>query len=217
MRPVASHSGNTGPTQSGAPTAGEPNPTALDLTNLMQRITAGDREALGELYDLTVSKVFALAQVILRNSADAEEVACDVYTHVWENAAQYQGGRGAVLGWLLVVCRSRALDLSRRNRTRARFASLEAPPTDEEPTERASPEEMLDLMEQGTAVHRALEKLTPMRRRLIALAFFQGLSHLEIAEKCNLPVGTVKSHIRRSLAALRAELAEGGNDATSVA
>jgi RNA polymerase sigma-70 factor (ECF subfamily) len=180
---------------------------------------------LGELYDLTVSKVFALARLIVRNPADAEEVVCDVYTQVWRSAASYQGDRGEVMGWLLVMCRSRALDLSRRNRLRARVASLEVPQTENDCLEQAGIEDILDLVKQGSAVHRALRKLTPLRRNLIALAFFRGLSHMEIAKECELPVGTVKSHIRRALTAMRAELvaverpqrAEGDSDAASLA
>jgi RNA polymerase sigma factor (sigma-70 family) len=188
------------------------NADAPDLTNLIERIAGGDRDALGELYDLTVSKLFALAHLILQNSADAEEIVCDVYTQVWQSAARYQGERGAVMGWLLVICRTRALDLNRRNRLRARLACRETPPADEEPQEQIGPEDILDLIKLGTAVHEALTKLTPLRRRLVALAFFKGLSHGEIAAACRLPVGTVKSHIRRALAELRAELAEAQRD-----
>jgi RNA polymerase sigma-70 factor (ECF subfamily) len=195
-----------------------------DLTPLIRRIAGGERDALGELYDLTVSRLFALARLIVRNPADAEEVVCDVYTQVWQCAARYEGDRGEVMGWLLVMCRSRALDLSRRNRLRARIASLELPQSDEEDLEQARLEDILDLMKQGTAVHRALRKLTPLRRKLIALAFFRGLSHVEIARTCELPVGTVKSHIRRALTAMRAELTavdrpqrgEGNGDAASL-
>jgi RNA polymerase sigma-70 factor, ECF subfamily len=207
-------------THSGAPrdataTGAQANPDSSDLTKLIERIAAGNRDALGELYDATVSKLFALARLILRNPADAEEVVCDVYTQVWQSAARYQGERGAVMGWLLVICRSRALDLSRRNRLRSQREALDAQPSDE-PLVEKSPEDILDCINQGTAVHRALQRLTPLRRQLISLAFFKGLSQVEIAGECQLPVGTVKSHIRRALATLRAELAEGEGDAASV-
>jgi RNA polymerase sigma-70 factor (ECF subfamily) len=207
------HGTSCGSQASGATTS----PDASDLANLVQRIAEGDHDAVGELYDLTVSRLFALAQLILRNSADAEEIVCDVYTQVWQNAAKYQGARGAVMGWLLVMCRSRALDLARQNRLRARLALVESGHNNEESVEPTAAEDILDLMKQGTAVHQALGKLTPLRRRLIALAFFRDLSHGEIAEQCQLPVGTVKSHIRRALTALRAEMAEGDTGAASLA
>jgi RNA polymerase sigma-70 factor, ECF subfamily len=179
------------------------------LTRLIERIAQGEPDALGELYDLTVGKLFALAQLILRNNADAEEVVCDVYTQAWQSAARYRGERGGVMAWLLIICRSRALDLLRRNRVRARPASLEAQDHEDVMDTELGPDDILDLMQQGTIVHQALQKLTPVRRRLISLAFFRGLSHFEIAEECQLPVGTVKSHIRRALILLREEL-EGG-------
>jgi len=179
------------------------------LTALIERIARGEHDALGTLYDSTVGKLFALARLVLRNEADAEEVVCDVYAQVWQSAVLYRGERGGVMAWLLMICRSRALDLMRRNRVRTPAATVEAADQENLPCPAPGPEDILDLMQQGTVVHRALEKLTPVRRRLVSLAFFRGMSHFEIAEEMSLPVGTVKSHIRRALASLREEL-EGG-------
>jgi RNA polymerase sigma-70 factor (ECF subfamily) len=188
---------------------------SADLKPLIQRISAGEHDALAELYDATVVRVYAMAQLVLRNPADAEEVVCEVYTQVWQNPAAYRSERGSVLAWLVMICRSRALDRERRNRARSQRVSLEE--SDEEtPSTQPGPEDILELIQQGTAVHRALEKLTPVRRRLVSLAFFRGMSHIEIAEECGLPVGTVKSHIRRALVTLRAELGEGGTDVASI-
>jgi RNA polymerase sigma-70 factor (ECF subfamily) len=187
-------------------------PEPSELSGLIQRVAAGERDALGELYDVTVGKLFALARLILRNDADSEEVVCDVYTQVWQEAAKYRGDRGGVLPWLLMICRSRAVDRTRRNRARLPQASREALPDDEASSPEPGPEDILNLVQQGTAVHRALQTLPPVPRQLVSLAFFSGLSHPEIAEKCRLPVGTVKSHIRRALMALRTELTEGEAD-----
>ena len=96
-----------------------------DLSGLVQRIAMADREALGELYDATVARLYAVAHLILRNTADAEEAVCDVYTQVWQTAANYSGERGAVLAWLLMICRTRALDRLRRNRVRLKAAAIE--------------------------------------------------------------------------------------------
>jgi len=184
----------------------------LELARLVERIAMGDHPALAALYDLTVSRLYSLAQMILRNAADAEEVVCDVYAQVWQSAPQYSASRGAVMAWLLTICRSRAIDRNRRNRTRVQAVSaLEATGT-EVIAATPGPEDMLLLVQQGTAMHRALELLTPIRRQLISLAFFRGLSHEEIAAEANLPIGTVKSHIRRALATLRAALDKGGAD-----
>lgn len=186
-----------------------------DLSGLVQRIAVADREALGELYDATVAKLFAVANLMLRSTADAEEVVCDVYTQVWQTAANYSGERGAVLAWLLMICRTRALDRMRRNRVRLEAAAVERPGDEEEASPQPGPEELLDLIQHGSAVHRALEALSPVKRQLIALAFFKGLSHIEISEESGLPVGTVKSHIRRALSTLREHLSEGGADVRS--
>ena len=190
-------------------------PDVTDLSGLIQRVAAGDRDALGELYDSTVAKLFAITHLILRNTADAEEVVCDVYTQVWQTASQYRGERGAVLAWLLMICRSRALDRMRRNRVRLRSAAIEQSADEDEPSPQPGPEELLDIIQHGTAIHRALEALSPVRRQLVSLAFFKGLSHVEISDECGLPVGTVKSHIRRALTTLREQLSEGGADVPS--
>jgi len=187
-----------------------------DLSELVQRVAMADRDALGALYEATVAKLFAVAHLILRNTADAEEVVCDVYTQVWQTAADYSGDRGAVLAWLMMICRTRALDRIRRNRVRLQAAATERPADEEEPSPQPGPEELLDVIQHGTAVHRALQALSPVKRQLVSLAFFKGLSHLEISEECGLPVGTVKSHIRRALNTLREQLSEGGADVSSI-
>jgi RNA polymerase sigma-70 factor, ECF subfamily len=187
-----------------------------DLSELVQRVATADRDALGELYETTVAKLFAVAHLILRNTADAEEVVCDVYAQVWQTAADYRGDRGAVLAWLLMICRTRALDRLRRNRVRLQAAAIERPADEDEPSPQPGPEELLDVIQHGTAVHRALAALSPVKRQLVSLAFFKGLSHPEISEECGLPVGTVKSHIRRALNTLREHLLEGGADVSSI-
>jgi len=187
--------------------------TALELSALIESVAAGEQAALGELYDLTVGRLYALAQTVLRNAADAEEVVCEVYTQVWQSAPQYDRRRGGVMGWLLTICRSRAIDRSRRNRTRLQASSAFEASGVHRDSAAPNPEDLLTLVQQGTSIHRALEQLTPIRRELVSLAFFRGLSHEEIAIESKLPIGTVKSHIRRALATLRAEL-DRSNDNT---
>jgi RNA polymerase sigma-70 factor (ECF subfamily) len=116
-----------------------------------------------------------------------------------------------------MICRTRALDRIRRNRVRLQAAAVERPADEEVPSPQPGPEELLDVIQHGTAVHRALAVLSPVKRQLVSLAFFKGLSHLEISEECGLPVGTVKSHIRRALGTLREQLSEGGADVQSSA
>jgi RNA polymerase sigma-70 factor, ECF subfamily len=180
---------------------------ATQLVALIERIAAGQQVALNELYELTVAKLFGLARLILRNSADAEEVVCDTYAQIWESARRFEAGRGSVLGWMLTICRSRALDLLRQRRSRLRTADgfeREAAVSDD--AQEGGPDVLLQELQRGTSVQRAMAALSPIRRQLVALAFLQGLSHQEIVEQTGLPLGTVKSHIRRALTVLREEL-----------
>lgn len=186
------------------------------LSELLRRIASQDEAALGELYEATVARLFSLARAILRNAADAEEVIVDTFTQIWQTASRFDSTRGSVMGWAMTICRSRALDLLRYHRTRLRSSLSETEPDGSEAEEASSPEDLLELFERSSEVHRALATLEPLRRNLVALAFFRGLTHQEIAAITRLPVGTVKSHIRRALAALQAEIQkEGGRAAKS--
>jgi RNA polymerase sigma-70 factor (ECF subfamily) len=173
-----------------------------ELSILLQAVVQRDEAALGRLYDLTVNRVYSLAYALTGNRADAEEIVGDVYFQVWQRAEQYDPARGAVTAWLLIQCRSLTLDLLRRRRSQSlkivRLAALGDEAAAGDPVG-----DLLALVQDGSAVQRALAELSERQRRLIALAFFDDLSHQEIAEAVNLPLGTVKSHIRRGLQVLR--------------
>ena len=182
------------------------------LLPLIGGIVARDSAALGRLYDATVDRVYAVAMRVLGNPADAEEVVADVYQQVWNRAAQHSAERGTVLRWLLVIAHTRAIDARRRHAGRPRTQSLH--PDDREDTytdcEVRKVEDLLDVMRAGTAIHAALAQLGEQPRKLIGLAFLKDLSHQEIAEQLGIPLGTVKSHIRRGLQQLRALLEQKG-------
>jgi RNA polymerase sigma-70 factor (ECF subfamily) len=172
------------------------------LEVLVERMRNGQERALEELYQATVGKLYALAAAILRNAEDTEEVVCETYAYAWANAARFDASRANALGWLLMLCRSRALDRLRQRRTSANVLELAAlRETDSDRPDQ--PYDILCLMQRHSRVHRALAQLTPERRHLVSLAFLQGLSHQEIAEATCMPLGTVKSHVRRALAQLR--------------
>lgn len=179
---------------------------AAALTTLPYRISSGDHAALGELYDATVPKLYRFTSFFVKDARDVEEVICDVYVKVWQDAEQYDATRGSVLAWLLTICRSRALDLCRRNRARASPSEspvgLEGLVVDPEGP---------SAIERHTGLHQAMARLSPLRQRLLWLAFFEGLTHQDIARLTGLAVGTVKSHIRRALVTLRAAL-EGSDE-----
>ena len=177
----------------------------LDLAALVERMRAGQERALEELYDVTVGKLYALASTILRSAEDTEEIVCDTYAYAWANAARFDATRANALGWLLMLCRSRALDRLRQRRTNAHAADLAAL-KESDSSSSDQPYDVLSLMQQRSRIHTALSQLTPERRYLVSLAFLQGLSHQQIADATRLPLGTVKSHVRRALTQLREAL-----------
>ena len=174
------------------------------LAGLVEDMRRGNEGALETLYEATVAKLYALASAIVRRVEDAEEVVCATYAHAWANAARYDSERATVTGWLLMLCRSRALDVLRQRRASA--GRIQELPLEDLPDDGAQPDDLLNLVQTESRVHAALASLSAERRELVGLAFLQGLSHGEIAERTGLPLGTVKSHLRRALLQLRAHL-----------
>jgi len=172
------------------------------LAALLKAVEARDRNAFSILYDATVQRVFSLAMRITRRQELAEEVVSDVYLQVWQQAGSYSSERGKVIAWLCVLCRSRALDALRRDKTTVRksFVGLEAVPEAEDLN---APPDLLQSVEQGSAVHVALGKLSEQQQQLVALAYFRGFTHSELAEVTNMPIGTVKTHLRRAMIKLK--------------
>ena len=181
---------------------------ALDdhqLGALIERIARQDERALEVLYDATSRRVHALVLRILQNRALAEEVVEDSFWQVWRQATRYDAARGRPLTWLQAMARSRAIDALRRDQ---RFQHDELPDDDapECAAGAAPPQDLLDATRGAGALHAALLRLDARSRQLVGLAFFRGLTHEEIAEREQLPLGTVKSLIRRALLALRTHL-----------
>jgi len=176
------------------------------LAPLVRRAAAGDEVALTELYDQTSSQVYGFALSILREQDAASEATLDVYQQVWRQAERWDAGRGRVLTWLLMLARSRSLDLAR---SRARRDSRQLPL--EEVAELADPdpgpEERSTDAERARLIRRALATLPVEQRRAIEAAFYAGMSHVEVAEALGQPLGTVKTRIRTGLVRLRAILA----------
>jgi RNA polymerase sigma factor (sigma-70 family) len=171
------------------------------LPELVARMALRDAAALEAVYDITVGRVYGLAMRVLQDVAAAEEVVSDVYHQAWRSAGTYSRERGSVTGWLLMICRSRALDALR---TRDAVASGEARMRDVTSAMADDPQDLLEATQRSSCVHAALAALAPMQRQLIALAFFRGYTHEEIAASSGLPLGSVKSLIRRGLNHLRA-------------
>jgi RNA polymerase sigma-70 factor (ECF subfamily) len=174
------------------------------LPALVARISRADPTALAELYALTAARLFACALIVVRDRPSAEEVISDVYYQVWQSASRYDVRRANVLTWLLMMCRSRALDHCRRIHPQSRY-TIESQDSQEDWSENG-PEGILEVLQQNSTVYAALSSLSSLRRQLLVLAFFRGLSYPQIAQTTGLPLGTVKSHIRRSLESLRSLL-----------
>ena len=171
-------------------------------------IAKGDERALGRFYDATVSRVFGLALRTVRQREAAEEVVEDVYMQVWQQAGRFDVSRGRPLTWLLTICRSRALDFLRRDDKAMAHPAPETLVT-EPSDDRANPQDMLLLMERNTRLYAILEQLPSVQRQLLALAFFRGMTHQEIADHTQFPLGTVKSHLRKALDKMREQLGDG--------
>jgi RNA polymerase sigma-70 factor, ECF subfamily len=175
------------------------------LVMVIARMAAGDEAALGELYDATLGKVYGLVLRITGQPEAAEDVVGDVYHQAWRQADHYQPDRGRPLTWLLTMARSRALD-QLRGRDRAELHP--EPEVLAEPLARAEgdPIDVLLTVERASTLHTALARLSPIQRQLLALAFYRDLTHQEIAEQARLPLGTVKTHLRKALLRLKADL-----------
>lgn len=177
------------------------------LRALVSGIAGGDEEALARFYDATVNRVYALALRICRRTADAEEVVSDVYFQVWRQAGIYSTERGKVTTWVYTICRSRALDALRK---REPVQSAPDPHAlSGEPQEmNANPLADVLNLEQGTQLRKAMDSLEKLPRELLALAYFRGMSHQEIADHTGMPLGTIKTVIRKAMQALKLMLTE---------
>ena len=171
------------------------------------RIARGDHDALAELYDRHARPIYSLALRILQDQADAEDVVQEVFSQAWRQVARYDVARGNVAAWLLTLARSRAIDRLRARRSRPEQAADEL--TASRMVDRVAPADVqLGSAEQAARVRAALEALPPVQRVAIELAYYEGLTHIEIAERLEQPLGTVKTRIRLAMMTLRESLAE---------
>ena len=175
-----------------------------DDAAVVSRVAAGDGTALAALYDSHARSVYSLALRILADEADAEDVVQEVFAQAWRQAARYDRRRGAVAAWLLNIARTRAID-----RLRARRARPEATATPAESVEWdlsapfIDPGDTLSAARNAAQVRAALQQLPILQRLAIELAYFEGLTQHEIAERLEQPLGTIKTRIRLGLLKLR--------------
>lgn len=170
----------------------------LDL-QCMRRLATRDEQALAELYDRYTPLLFPVALRILRNAVDAEEALQRTWLQVWKSAAGYDPKRGSVAAWLVTMVRSRALDLYRSLASRRRAeGQVEVDlVAREDPTAPAAQRQLSER------VRTALSSLPPQQRQVLEIAYFEGLSQTEVADRLKAPLGTVKSWTRQGLTRLR--------------
>ena len=186
-------------------------PARLDreqsLQELIARIARGEEAALGDLYDQAQSPIYALILRIVSLPHVAEEVTMDVFLQVWRQAAQYQECRGSALAWLLMLARSRALDRLRREQRNPVHQGMDFSDGFDVVDLGESPFSLAQVKQIKTRVTAAFQELPSDLQRVIQLSFYEGLSHVEIAEQLQLPLGTVKTRIRSAIGKFRQVLA----------
>lgn len=190
-----------------------PNTGGQDLAFLLSRVALGDREAFEALYRACSGQLFGTVLRINRDRAQAEEVLQEVFVKIWHGAASFDSGQAQPITWLTSVARNRAIDSLRRRAAEPATVSRFQGGDDEEggerdlleamPDGRAGPLELLDAASQAHQLQRCMQALSGEQRSSLALAYYQGLSHAEVAEHLAQPLGTVKSWVRRGLQSLR--------------
>jgi RNA polymerase sigma-70 factor (ECF subfamily) len=170
------------------------------LAELLSRTAIGDRQAFTELYGATRAKLFAVSLRIVRERPLAEEALQDSFVAIWNHASDYARARGAPSTWMAAIVRNRSLDLVRRARETPDIdGTLAAQLVDES----ATPALDVEARAMAHTLERCLTELDPEQRQSIALAFYHGLTHSELAAHLHRPLGTVKTHVRRGLIKLR--------------
>lgn len=174
-------------------------------TALVGRMSRREPEALAGLYDRHRGLVFTLALRILKDRTEAEEMLAEVFLQAWRSAAAFDPSRGSVEGWLLNLCRSRAVARVRsRGRREAKIEGIAGKEPAASPGDGERPDLHAELRERRERIAQLLALLSADQRRAIEMAYYEGFTHSEIAEALGEPLGTVKTRIRQGLIALRA-------------
>lgn len=206
---IVDHSPHGGP---GAPRAGhvvEPriaDPHAAHLADLMCRSAQGDHQAFSELYDATVRRVYGAVHQVLRSSEHAEEVTQEVYTEIWQQAGRFNATKGSVITWMITIARRRAVDRVRSVSSEVARAEKYAKAVDpdiDDVEDRAVQKQDIER------VRRGLRSLTDLESQALTLAYYEELTQSQIADRLNVPLGTVKSRTRAAMKRLGEALGGG--------
>ena len=183
-----------------------------ELSGLLARTGLGDRAAFAALYERTSAHLYAVVLRIHRDRAQAEDILQEVYVNVWRSAQSFDAALSQPLTWLSSVARNRAIDSLRRTQTQPQIQSAitsggddaeEIDVVDRVADDAPGPLELLSRAADARALGACMQGLSAPQRQSVALAFFDGLSHAEVAARLKQPLGTVKSWVRRALLSLK--------------
>lgn len=172
---------------------------AAELTDLLRGVAGGDQRAFADLYRRTSSKLYGVCLRMLNERGEAEDVLQDVYTSVWKRAGGFDPARAAAMTWLITLARNRAIDRLRQRREGPLDDAVLNELVDGEPT----PALDAESSQERQRLERCLDALEPKQKSAVRAAFFMGATYNELADRCGVPLATMKSWIRRSLIRLR--------------
>ncbi|OYY69985.1 MAG: RNA polymerase subunit sigma [Sphingomonas sp. 28-63-12] len=185
---------------SSMPAPTDPVAARAHLTEVLMRTGAADRSALAELYRLTSSKLFGICLRICGERQAAEDVLQEVYLTVWKRAGTFEPGRASPITWLATIARNRAIDWHRARGNRASIPIDDAPDIADD---RPIASETMIVDDESRRLHLCLDALEDRQRLAIRTAFFDGLTYAELADRQGVPLGTMKSWVRRGLQRLK--------------
>lgn len=170
-----------------------------ELASILESVARGDRKAFARLYERTSAKLYGICLRLLGNEAEAEDVLQDVYVTVWQKAARFERGRASPITWLAVLARNKGIDRLRRRTIKSESIDAAADVKDDSPL----PFELAEQRQEAGRLTDCLEELDERPRAMIRAAFLDGATYPELAEREGVPLGTMKSWIRRAMQRLR--------------
>jgi RNA polymerase sigma-70 factor (ECF subfamily) len=178
--------------------------TVSEQQSILERIAAGDQAAVQDCIGAYGDLIWSLARRFLRNDADAEDAVQDIFIDLWGSAARFDRGVASEVAFVSTIARRRLIDRLRQHKRRPGMDSLD----DEELGEIRQPAVLPEMEEAAdvAVVQRVLDTMDPEHRRILTLSLYEGYSHSEIAERMSLPLGTVKTRVRRGLIYIRDQL-----------
>lgn len=186
--------------------------TADEEREWMMEIQAGSKSALKKLYDRFNKILFGMVYKILRDREETEDLLQEIFVKIWNRADQYDSTRGTVYSFIATMARNRAIDRTRsrafKNRSKDDYVINDDEYSFNLSTENPNPEENIEITERAVEVRKALAKLNEKERQVLYVSYFHGMSQSEIAEKIDIPLGTVKYRMRQGMIKLREMLIE---------